>query len=108
MLCLKSCQLDGVERLSGKSRETGENALLWLALEITNATNRAIVFARKIVQDDTGPLSWSKFGLTDELDHPRFDTVDVDALADDETVRVGRQDYTSICERCKKGFSSGG
>lgn len=99
---LKSGQLDGVEWLSCKSSQAREDALLWLTLEITNAANRAIILARKIIQHDACPLARSELCLANELNLSRFDAVDVNVLTDDETVCVSRQNQVGICKGSKR------
>ena len=89
MLRLKSDQLSRIEWFSGQTRQSRKDAFLGLALKIANSANRSFIFTRSIVQNNAGPVTWCEFCLTDELNHSRFDAVDVYALSDDEAIRVG-------------------
>lgn len=70
--------MDGVERLSGETGQSGEDAFLRLALKVSDVADRAVVLAGKVFENDAGPFSRSKLRLANKLDHAELISIDKD------------------------------
>lgn len=81
-----------VDRLPRELRQPREDAAFRLALEVTTAGHRAIVFTDRLVQNDAGPVARRELGLSDVGDGAGFRAADPDAIADDEAVGVLGED----------------
>ena len=66
--------------------------MLGLTSEVSGLSDRSVILAEWLIQENSGPISLTELCLPDELDASRVDAVDVDAFADDERVRVLRED----------------
>lgn len=74
------------------------------ASEVAGLSHSTVVLAQRFVKEDTGPIARSKLGLTNELNASRLDSVHIDAFADDEGVRVLRQDVGGGCSTVDAGL----
>lgn len=96
LLGLDSSELPGIHRLACESGEAGKDSPLGLTLEVPNAAHGSVVLAREVVQHDPSPLARRELGLADVLDGARFHAIHENPLADDEAVRISRQDNIGL------------
>ena len=101
---LRLLALEREHSLSRQLRQPREDAAIIRRLKVTTASNNTIGFTlRGIVENDAGPFARAESGLADVENDAWPLSVDVDAIADFQCVRVDVENRLDACELGRGG-----